>query len=221
MSRFKEIGGLPFDKKASHKKATVAQLVALAVAEDVSLDDLLEEGLTQGQVRQRMTDIFHGDVVPQEVLERKRELRELARTQPRCRICSVLGTECEGFITRHHFVPRWLMLKLENYQAYATRRYCTIPICIGRHRDLHLDGDADTPKSIAQFMTDDERGFAQKMLDELFEQVGPSTREWLDTGGSGREYDYQLIQDYHNGHFRGESKFGKESVVQNSSQASG
>lgn len=219
MSRFKEIGGLPFDKKASHKKATAMQLAALAAAENISLDDLLEEGLTQGEVRRRMTDIFHGEVIPHEVLERKRALREEAKRQPKCRICHELGTKCEGFITRHHFIPRWMMLKLENYQAYAARSKCTIPICIGRHRDLHLDGDTDTPKQIAQYMTDNEREFAQKMLDELYEQVGPSTREWLDTGATGREYDTQLIQDYHAGHFRRAS--GAPVAESNSIQASG
>lgn len=201
MSRYKNIGGLDFDKKASHRKATASQLAALAAAEGISLDDLLEEGLTQGQVRARMTMIFHGDVIPPEVLERKRALKAAARQQPQCRICTALGTDCEGFITRHHFVPRWMMLKLENYQAYAARSKCTIPICIGRHRDLHLDDDIDTPKSIAQYMTDDERAFAQKMLSELFEQVGTSTREWLDTS-LVREYDRILIEDYHLGAFR-------------------
>lgn len=202
MSRYKQIGGLDFDKKASHKKATASQLSGLAAAENIPLDDLLEEGLTQGEVRRRMTDIFHGDVIPPEVMERKRALKEAAKLQPSCRICATLGSDCEGFITRHHFVPRWMMLKLENYQAYAARSRCTIPICIGRHRDLHLDGDTDTPKSIAQFMTVTERQFAQKMLDELYEQVGPSTRNWLDMGATGREYDTQLIQDYHAGDFR-------------------
>lgn len=218
MSRYKNIGGLDFDKKASHKKATAHQLASLAAAEGVSLDDLLEEGLTQGQVRARMTTIFHGDVIPPEVLERKRAMRRAAKEQPACRICASLDTECEGFITRHHFVPRWMMLHLENYQAYAARTKCTIPVCIGRHRDLHLDDDHDTPKSIAQFMTDDERKFAQKMLDELFEQVGTSTREWLDHSIT-REYDRQLLADYHLGAFSS-SRSRAVSAEKHSSQAS-
>ena len=61
------------------------------------------------------------------------------------------------------------MLELENYQAYAARSICTIPICIGRHRDLHYRNDG-TEKSIVQYLRDHERKFAQKLLDELREQ---------------------------------------------------
>lgn len=202
MSRARPVGGLWFDRRRASEKATAAQLEELAVAENVTLDDLLEEGLNQGQVLDRLRLAYGENVCPPEVLERARARREAAKREPVCRICEDLGTVCEGRITRHHFVPRWLMLKLDNYQAYAARSRCTIPICVGRHRDLHIDGDRDTPKSIAQFMTDYERAFAQKMLDELYEQIGPSTRDWLDSGGSGREYDWQLIEDYHDGAFR-------------------
>lgn len=206
MSRARPInfpgGQLWFDRRRASEKATPEQLETLAAIQDRTLDDLLDEGLTQGEVLERLRIALGQSVVPPEVLERKRAAREAAKSEQKCRICSALGTECEGCITRHHFVPRWLMLKLDNYQAYAARRRCTIPICVGRHRDLHLDGDQDTPKSISQFMTYYERRFAQKMLDELYEQIGPNTREWLDTGGSGREYDIQLISDYHAGLFR-------------------
>lgn len=194
MSRYKQIGGLPFDKKASHLKATVVQLETLAAAENIPLDDLLDEGLNQGEVRRRMTDIFHGDVIPAEVLERRRAMKELAATQPECRICSALGWECEGSITRHHFIPRWMMLLLENYSAYAARVKCTIPVCVGRHRDLHIRGDEQTPKSIAQFLKAHEREFAQKMLDE-FKDQHPGIFDLI-AGGDGSTYEYQLIRDY-------------------------
>lgn len=212
MSRARPVGGLWFDRRRASEKATSEQLELLAASENVSLDDLLDEGLTQGQTLERLREALGQNVIPPEVLERKRAAREAAKREPICRICEKLDTECEGRITRHHFVPRWLMLKLDNYQAYAARSRCTIPICVGRHRDLHLDGDRDTPKSIAQFMTDYERAFAQKMLVELYEQIGPSTREWLDTGGSGREYDWQLIEDFHDGEFRSVSSLRQQAV---------
>lgn len=201
MSRARNIGGLWFDGRRKNEKATASQLQLLAAAEDTTLDDLLDEGLNQKDCAERLRRALGEGVVPPEVLERQRVAREAAARQPICRICDALDTECEGYITRHHFVPRWMMLKLENYQAYAARSKCTIPICVGRHRDLHLDGDTQTPKNIAQFMTDDERAFAQKMLDELFEQIGKSTREWMDTSLT-REYDATLIADYHLGAFR-------------------
>lgn len=200
MSRYKNIGGCPFDKKASDKKATPEQLEVLAAAEGIPIDDLLDEGLNQGAVRKRLTDIFHADVIPAEVIERRRLAREAALLEPACRICSAFGWECNGSITRHHFVPRWMMLMLDNYQAYAARIRCTIPICIGRHRDLHLRGDTDTPKSIAQFLRDDERAFAEKMLDE-FKAQHPMVFDLI-AGGDESTYEYQLIRDYNLGRFR-------------------
>lgn len=200
MSRYKEIGGLGFDKKASHKKATAEQLELLAAATDVALDDLLDEGINQGEARKRLTDIFHADVIPAEVLERRRARREAAMHEPTCRICSKLEWECEGNITRHHFIPRWMMLMLDNYSAYAARVLCTVPICLGRHRDLHLRGDTDTPKSIVQFLTDQERVFAQKMLSE-FKLQHPRVFDLI-AGGDGSTYEYQLIRDFNTGRFR-------------------
>jgi hypothetical protein len=200
MSRYKNIGGLGFDKKASHKKATSEQLELLSAAENIPLDDLLDEGLSQGEIRRRLTDIFHADVIPYEVIERRRRQREAAAQEPICRICAAMDWKCEGRITRHHFIPRWLMLQLENYQAYAARVRCTIPICVGRHRDLHIRGDEDTPKSIVEFLNDRERKFAQKMLDELRKQH-PAIFDLI-AGGDEATYEAQLIKDYMAGRFR-------------------
>jgi hypothetical protein len=181
-------------------KATSIQLETLADALGIPLDDLLDEGMNQGEVRRRLTDIFHSDVIPQEVLEARRAAKELAATAPTCRICSAFEWDCEGRITRHHFIPRWMMLTLENYQAYAARVKCTIPICVGRHRDLHLRGDTDTPKSIAQFLTEPERAFAQKMLDELRDQH-PAVFDLI-AAGDESTYEAVLIRDYMHGAFR-------------------
>lgn len=210
MSRYKEIGGLGFDKKASHKKATPEQLETLAAAENVPLDDLLDEGLNQGQVRERLTKIFHANVIPPEVIERRRIAKELAALEPECRICSQLGWECDGRITRHHFIPRWMMLMLENYVAYAARVRCTIPVCVGRHRDLHLRGDTDTPKSIAQFLSDHERAFAAKMLTEFREQH-PKVFDLI-AGGDESTYEYQLIRDFNLGRFHEASGYAEPAI---------
>lgn len=199
MSRARPVAGLWFDMQRNNEKATASQLEALADIEGITLDDLLDEGLTQGQVLFRLRETLHGDVIPPEVLEAKRQRKEQAREQPECRICTALDWECEGSITRHHFIPRWMMLELENYTAYAARSKCCIPICVGRHRDLHMRGDEQTPKSIAQFMTDPERAFAQKMLDELREQH-PALIDLI-SGGNEATYEYQLIRDYNRGLF--------------------
>ena len=199
MSRARNIGDLIFDTKGSCK-ATVAQLELLADVEDVSLDDLLDEGLTQNQAYSRIQLVISRDLIPQGVLERRR-LRKLHSQQaPDCRICTLNGWECEGNSTRHHFIPRWMMLLLENYQAYASRTRCTIPICIGRHRDLHYRSN-ESEKSIVRYLTPDERVFAQKMLDELRSQHG-ATFDLMAGGDSAYSYEAQLAQDYFRGEFR-------------------
>lgn len=211
MSRYKRLGGMDFDKKRNSDKASADQLELLAAWENVSVDDLLDEGLSQGQVMFRLANVIHADIIPEEVIERRRQRKEEAARARECRICTTLDTNCEGSITLHHFVPRWLMLKLDNYEAYAPRSGCTIPICMGRHRDLHLGGDMETPKSIAQFMTEDERKFAQKMLDELFEEH-PFTKEWLDGGDPKWAYEAQLIEDYNKGLFRKLNSVSAEAI---------
>jgi len=189
-----------FDRHQAAKKATAEQLETLSAAEGIPLDDLLDEGLTQREILDRLRAVLHQGSIPDDVLERMQRAREEAATQPTCRICDAFDWTCEGRITRHHFIPRWMMLNLDNYQAYAARTKCTVPICVGRHRDLHLRGDEETPKSIAQFLTDDERAFAQKMLDELRDQH-PAIFNLI-AGGDGGTYEYQLITDYFHGRFR-------------------
>lgn len=199
MSRARPIelpGGttLWFDQNQNGQKATSKQLAWLAAAEDTPIDTLLDEGLSQGQVLFRLRQVLEPGTIPLDIIERRRKAREEARKQPECRICTTMGWECDGDITRHHFLPRWMMLELENYTAYAARSKCTIPVCIGRHRDLHLDDDKETPKSIAQFMTDDERAFCHKMLEEL-EWQHPAMFKFIRQGGKGT-YEQQLLADY-------------------------
>lgn len=174
--------------------ATVEQLELLADLTGDDLDDLLDAGLTQKEVARRLFSMQ--GFVPEQVLENRRKARESHAT---CRWCEATnGLRCDGRITRHHYVPRWMMLELENYNAYAPRRLCTIPMCLGRHRDLHLrDG---SPKSIVEYLNDRERAFAEKMISELREEH-PRIFDLL---ASGDEYAYegQLIRDYLAGEFR-------------------
>jgi hypothetical protein len=199
MSRARQIGGLWFDRHLASHKATSEQLELLSAAENIPLDDLLDEGLVQKEVAIRLRTALGEGVIPQEVMERRRAAKQLASMQPECRICSAFDWECDGSITRHHFIPRWMMLLLENYQSYAARSKCCIPICVGRHRDLHLRGDAETPKSIAQFLNNNERKFAQKLLDEIREQH-PKIFDLI-SGGDESTYEYVLLRDYQLGRF--------------------
>jgi hypothetical protein len=183
-----------FDNKA---KATAKQLELLSDLEGIPLDDLLDEGLGQRQVLMRLRIIQDSSVIPAEILERRRQRRLERGLAPRCRICALNGLECEGIITRHHFVPRWLMLEMDNYQLYASRRQCTVPVCLGKHRDLHL-GD-DSPKSIAKYLRREEQAYAQKMLDDLFDQHPKIMR--LLAGGDYSRYEARLVRDYLKGRF--------------------
>jgi hypothetical protein len=104
-----------------------------------------------------------------------------------------------------------MMLLLENYQAYASRSKCTIPICVGSHRDLHLRIGELESKSIGPSMTTDERKFAQKMLTEFKEQR-PAIWELI-LGGDEHSYEYTLLRDYTLGEFaRDKNSFVFEDV---------
>lgn len=181
-------------------RATAAQLELLADWEGIELDDLLDEGLSQKQVLFRLREAATPGVIPQYVLERRRERERTHGVAPACRICSLNGWQCEGRITRHHFVPRWLMLELGNYQAYAARSLCTIPICVSRHRDLHIRDARDKDKSILRYLRPTERRFAEKMLGEL-KAERPKIYELL-LGGDYYAYEWQLVRDHSQGRFR-------------------
>ncbi len=183
-----------FDRQA---KATAEQLEFLADVEGIDLDDLLDEGMTQRQVLARLHG--HDGKIPPEVFVR-RAARQLALVhENECVICSTHDLVCEGDITKHHFIPRWMMLLLDNYNAYSSRSKCCIPICLSRHRDLHLRSDK-APKSIAEYLRPDQRAFAQKMLDELREQR-PAVFELILGGNPDTTYEATLIYDYIQGKF--------------------
>jgi hypothetical protein len=127
-------------------------------------------------------------------MERKRQRRAAQATRPQCRICKV-----EGRSTKHHFIPRWIMRELENYDTYAPRRICTIPLCIDCHRDLH-DRSTDRPgKSIVEYLRPHEAALAQRILDDLKEQR-PGVFDLI-AGGNEYTYEFVLYKDYRAGEF--------------------
>lgn len=196
MSRAKQYQNGEFKVWFDYKSvATPEQLELLADLTDQDIDDLLDAGLSQKEVARQL---FAMDgLIPEYVLEKRRKRISEQGQKPGCRWCDPRGLECEGRSSRHHYVPRWLMLLLKDYQLYSPRSICTIPICIARHRDLHLRGGES--KSIVDCLNDREKQFAQGMLDELKEQH-PRVFELL-AAGDENTYEGQLVQDYLVGHF--------------------
>lgn len=188
-----------YDTKRNSHLATPAQLELLASSEDIEFDDLLEEGLSQGEVIVRLRKILGQGSIPPEILQRQHKSRVEAAKTPVCRICSNDGLECEGRTTKHHFINKWIMKELENYEAYASRKLCTIPVCVGRHRDLHMR-ENNGSKSIYKYLTATERQFAQKMLDEIKEQH-PKIFDLAAGGDPEVSYVACLVADYQNGNF--------------------
>ncbi len=97
-----------FDTQQNGQHCKVAHLELLASAENISIDDLLDESLNQGELIKRLRKALDQGVIPPEILERHRQRKAEAANLPQCRICG-FGIECEGTITRHHFVPRWMI----------------------------------------------------------------------------------------------------------------
>jgi hypothetical protein len=183
-----------FDTSLDGQPAQAEQLELLIDATGVDLDEILDSDLTQGQVKLALHEALHGEVVPPEVLERKRQRKTAQRLRPPCRICGV-----EGKSTKHHFIPRWIMRELENYQTYAPRSICTIPLCVDCHRDLH-DRTTDVPgKSIVSYLKPREAALAQRILDDLKEQR-PGIFDLI-AAGNEYTYEYVLVKDYRAGEF--------------------
>jgi len=175
-----------------HSMATDGQLELLADVEGLDIDDLIDSNLSSREVLYRLNQF--SNLIPSEVLERKRARRELSRIVP---VCRLKGDDCEGRMTRHHFIPRWAMLALENYGRYSPRSYCTIPLCMHHHRYFHIRDDQD--KSIASLLSDEERKLAGHLLRSL-KRERPAIYELM-AGGEGT-YEYQLVRDFQLGHFR-------------------
>lgn len=194
MSRARSIniGGIEvwFDTNLDGTPATTQQIEMLADVQGVEIDDLLDANLNQGQVILALRQAIDGNVIPPEVLERKRARKARAQVQPRCRICEVQGKS-----TRHHFVPRWIMRELANYDAYSARSICCIPLCVGCHRALHETNDAD--KSIIPYLRPHEAHLAIRMIHDLREQH-PKIFDLI-AGGDKSTYEGTLFRDYLDG----------------------
>lgn len=183
-----------FDKHQHNDPATPEQLQRLAELREEDLDELLEEGLRQKEVMEALREA-EGSMNRPEWVRPARPAE-----QAPCRICTPRGWECEGSMSKHHFIPKWMMKLLENYLAYSPRNICTIPICIGRHRDLHLRADERTPKSMVELLTGEEKAFANKLLTELRDQR-PQVFDIL-LAGDDTTYEHILAIDFVLGKFR-------------------
>jgi hypothetical protein len=181
-------------------EATVEQLELVAEVEDADIDDLLDERLSTKAVLYRLN--HSSGLIPHDVIEAKKERVLGTQHSPICRYHGEEG-ECDGRITRHHFVPRWLMLELPDYISYAPRSFCTIPACVGWHRDLHKR-DGGNGKSIAPYLTEAERDIAEHLVASLKEER-PVLFDLI-AHGDITSYEYTLLNDWKEGRFSRKSE---------------
>jgi hypothetical protein len=167
--------------------ATDDQLELLSAAEEVSIDDLLEEVLTQGEVVQRLRDHL-GQTIPDSVLQRRQDARQERSRAKECRICGRTGDS-----TQHHYINRWILKQLDGYQhRWASRTYSCIPVCINCHRDLHSRQKG--AHSIVPFLTDEEKDFAERAIQALYDE---KPRLWLLIArGDEDVYETKLMHDW-------------------------
>lgn len=186
------------DTKRNGQKATARQLELLATIEtNCELDDLLDQSLTQGEVVERLRQAL-GHGIPDGVLEKIKRWREDRHQQPQCRICKK-----EGDSTKHHFVNKWILRELTNYQQkWAQRSQNCIPVCIECHRDLHSRDNG--PRSIAEHLNAEEREFAERALSALSEER-PKLLILL-ARGDDSVYESRLVKDWIVGAFSEEPK---------------
>lgn len=180
---------------AYDSQATVEQLEVLAEMEDIDIDDLLDARLSTRAVLYRLN--HSSGLIPLDIIEAKKA-RLLKSQKPLICRRHENPADCEGRITRHHFVPRWLMLELPDYINYAPRSYCTIPGCVGWHRFLHLR-DGDSSKSIVPYLTEAERDIADHLIESL-KEVRPVLFNLI-AEGDNDSYESQLIHDWQEGKF--------------------
>lgn len=192
MSRARSIkhpnGKLWYDTHRMTEQASDEQLELLATVEQIDLDDLLDEILTQQQVVSRLREGLHGGYIPAEVIERRQKWRERRQVQPSCRKCGKVGDS-----TKHHFVNKWILRELEGYQSkWADRSKNTIPICIDCHRDLHSRENG--PESIVSHLSDEEKRFAEAALTALADER-PKLLVLIARGDSS-VYEARLVKDW-------------------------
>ena len=183
-----------FDTARNGERAKEDHLELLALVEDIDLDDLLDEHVTQGEVIKRIRGALGIDNIPAEIVKKREDWRDARHEAPQCRICGK-----EGNSTKHHYVNRWILKELVDYAwKWADRNKNTIPVSIKCHRELHKrDGEA---KSIAPYLKDNEKDFVEAALIALQKQR-PSVALLL-ARGDDSVYESQLLKDWINGVFR-------------------
>lgn len=182
-----------FNTDHAQRKATDKQLELLSVVENVDLEDLLESSITQADVLRRLQESFGTNVVPHDILLKRQKWREQRSAAPNCRLCEKVGDS-----TRHHFVNRWILRELDQYETkWANRSENCIPVCIDCHRDLHTrNGPAH---SIVPVLTEREKAFANRALTALSEER-PRLLILLGKGDS-EVYESRLVKDWFEGLF--------------------
>jgi len=178
------------------QQATTEQVELLAEVEEISVDDLLDANLSSREVIFRLNKF--SDLIPEAGLRQKAR-REHPQEPPTCVICSVEGWECQGRMTRHHFVPKWMMLELKDYEEYAPRTQCTVWVCASAHRYLHLRYANGASKSIAKYLQDHEKQLAHHLI-AAFRDERPRIYALI-AGGDRTSYEWQLVQDWRRGLF--------------------
>lgn len=180
------------DMKAQSQEATEEQLELLATVENLDLDELFDEALTQGEVVKRLRDAL-GDSVPESVRVRKEKLKEERQRIPECRICGKKGDS-----TKHHFINRWILRELDHYALrWADKTKCTIPVCIHCHRNLHSRTHGS--HSIVEYLDSREKAFAESALKALSEER-PKILILLARGDTD-VYETKLVRDWIEGKF--------------------
>lgn len=177
-----------FDVNRNGEKAKATHLEILALVEDVDLDDLLDEHITQGTVLKRLREALDQGTIPSDVLERREKWRAERQQEKPCRIC---GKKEDS--TKHHYVNRWILKELVDYAwKWASRIKNCIPLCVDCHRDLHeRSGEC---KSIVSYLNDEEKAFAEMALEALH-QERPFLLVLL-ARGDDSVYESRLVKDW-------------------------
>ncbi len=181
-----------FDMKLKGAHATAEQLELLVSITGEDLDDLLDGSVTQGELIVRLREALEQGCIPEEVLERQRLFKAMRKLDPECRCCGRPENS-----TRHHFVNKWIMKELSNYNEVGPRTRCTVPICIDCHRDLH--DRSNEAVSIVPYLTVHERAFARDLIERL-RRERPDIFNLLSEGDES-VYEARLVKDWLNGRF--------------------
>ena len=181
-----------------HGQATVDDLELLAEAEGIDLDDVLDANLSKSEILFRLNRTSNL-IPPAGLTQDKRRKDNRPQVPPTCAICSVEGWQCEGRMTRHHFVNKWIMLELTDYEKYAPRSNCCVWVCAASHRFLHARNDDVASKSIAKYLGDREKKIAHTLISS-FREERPRIYALI-AGGDKTSYEWQLVQDYRRGLF--------------------